>query len=226
MRAATVVITSYNSEAVIRRSVGAVLAQTVPCDIVLADDGSTDATVWRAVRMADDRLTVLHLPHSGGPSAGRNAGIAMAATPFVAVLDADDRIAPEKIERQIAELERTGSAWCLCDALVEGWDDANEGQPLIARGRAGWVGEALAQYNFIPTAVPLLRTDLARRARFVDTPVTGSGATTEDWNYWKDVAVLEPAAYVPETLATYSWSEGGRSGRLGRSGAHFHRRAR
>ena len=220
--AATVVIVSYNQARFVLRAVADVLAQSVPCEIIVADDGSTDETLAR-LRRFGDRVAVLALPHTGGPSAARNAGIDAATTPYVSVLDADDRIAPEKIEKQIEEMERSGRDWCLCDVLIEGWEE-EDGSPAIAYGRPGWVGPDLAAYNVIPTAAPLLRVSLARQVRFREDHPADWERYPEDWLYWKAIARLAPAASVHEVLATYSWVENGRSGRVGKDGKHLRAR--
>jgi glycosyltransferase involved in cell wall biosynthesis len=216
---ATVVIVSYNQARFVLRAVADVLAQSIPCEVIVADDGSTDHTL-RLLDRFGDRVRVLDLPHTGGPSAARNAGIDAASAPFVSVLDADDRIHPDKIERQILEMERTGRDWCLCDALIEGWEE-EDGSPAIAHGRSGRIDYELAEYNFIPTAVPLLRTELARAVRFREDAPDDWQRVPEDWLYWRAIARRAEAATVHEVLATYSWVQHGRSGRVGIDGKHL-----
>lgn len=48
-----------------------------------------------------------------GPAVVRNIGLERAETRYVAFLDADDRWAPDKLERQLARMERTDAGLCL-----------------------------------------------------------------------------------------------------------------
>lgn len=48
-----------------------------------------------------------------GPAAMRNIGLERAETRYVAFLDADDRWTPDKLERQLARMNRTGAGLCL-----------------------------------------------------------------------------------------------------------------
>ena len=113
MAAVTVVITSCNQGPLIREAVESALSQTVrPERIIIVDDGSDEQTsvdVLSAI-LDDCRHGV---PDTGGvavdligqvnagPSAARNRGVAAAETPFVVVLDGDDRLMPTFIERTL-----------------------------------------------------------------------------------------------------------------------------
>jgi hypothetical protein len=106
----SVVIPAFNSAAWIDATIASVRAQTYhPIEIVVADDGSSDATRSIAaslgVRVVRSTAT--------GPGGARNAGLETARGEFIQYLDADDLIAPGKIARQVALLESSGGdvAW-------------------------------------------------------------------------------------------------------------------
>ncbi|MFW8602214.1 glycosyltransferase family 2 protein [Desulfobacterota bacterium M19] len=85
----SVVIPVYNAEQYISNALGSVFAQTVqPLEIVVVDDGSTDAT-RQVLSGYEDRIHVITQDNMG-PSAARNMGIRKAAGDFIAFLDADD----------------------------------------------------------------------------------------------------------------------------------------
>lgn len=74
-------------------------------ECVVVDDGSTDATRLVLARAArDPRLRVLTTPHAGIVHA-LNTGLAACRGEFVARLDADDRMHPERLARQLRALE-------------------------------------------------------------------------------------------------------------------------
>lgn len=102
----TVVIPTYNRAALVVRAVRSVLAQTRSdlCDIVVVDDGSTDATAAH-VGAFGPRVTYLRRPQRGA-GAARNAAIRACVNEFVAFLDSDDTWVPDKLERQLAALAR------------------------------------------------------------------------------------------------------------------------
>ena len=98
----TVLITAYNEADYIEEAVRSVLAQTYDhLEAVVINDGSTDETgdVLRR-RFDDERLRVFNQERTGRvPSL--NHGLDVANGAFVAVLDADDRCRPNRIERQV-----------------------------------------------------------------------------------------------------------------------------
>lgn len=97
--AVSVVIPTYNRAHLLPRAVRSALATLEPGDeVVVADDGSTDATA-AALAPFGDRVRHLVLPHRGaGPT--RNDGAAAARGPLLAFLDSDDEWFPDKTALQ------------------------------------------------------------------------------------------------------------------------------
>ena len=92
----SVVIPAYNSAATLARAIESVRAQSWPAhEIIVVDDGSTDATADVARQFGED-VRLIRQPNSG-VSAARNAGAAAASGDWLAFLDADDWYAPERI---------------------------------------------------------------------------------------------------------------------------------
>lgn len=107
----TVIIPAFNSAAHLNLSVGSVLRQTfADFELLVVDDGSKENTleVARSIAAGDARMSVLQHPGgvNRGVSATRNVGIARARGRYVAFLDADDAWHPEKLEAQVAYMER------------------------------------------------------------------------------------------------------------------------
>ncbi len=105
------IIPAYNAEAYLAESIASIVAQTyAPAEIIVVDDGSTDATAAVVAGMADSAAGSPDEPHipvrylhqeNAGPAAARNAGLRSARGALVAFLDADDRWHPQKLERQM-----------------------------------------------------------------------------------------------------------------------------
>jgi glycosyltransferase involved in cell wall biosynthesis len=112
----SVVIPACNAAAWIGESIGSVLAQSYPralLEVVVVDDGSTDSTgtlAAAALHEAGFPAIVLRNGTPLGPSAARNRGWRAARGTWIQFLDADDLLAPDKIERQAAEVARAPDA--------------------------------------------------------------------------------------------------------------------
>ncbi len=100
----SVVIPAFNAAATIRSAVGSALRQTVSVlEVIVVDDGSSDATPQVVSAIADRRVRLISQAN-GGPSAARNAGIAAARGEWVAFLDSDDLWLPRYVETATAAL--------------------------------------------------------------------------------------------------------------------------
>jgi glycosyltransferase involved in cell wall biosynthesis len=97
----------FNSERFITEAVESLFAQTFnDWELVLVDDGSTDASTAIAKSFAQRRPDrIRYLDHPGhanrGMSASRNAGIRISSGPYIAMLDSDDAWQPHRLERHV-----------------------------------------------------------------------------------------------------------------------------
>ena len=104
----SVLTPAFNAAATLRESVASIQAQTFEdLEILVVDDGSTDATldVAHAVAAGDPRVRVLQNPENVGIAASRNRCVAEASADLVAWQDADDISMPRRIEQQLAVLD-------------------------------------------------------------------------------------------------------------------------
>ncbi|EGF29874.1 glycosyltransferase family 2 protein [Rhodopirellula baltica] len=100
----SVVIPAYNAESFLAEAIESCLAQTrQPNQIIVIDDGSTDRTAEVARSFADS-VTLVPLERSGAGVA-RNAGLAAATGDYIAMLDADDRMVPNRLQLQMELFE-------------------------------------------------------------------------------------------------------------------------
>lgn len=96
-----VIIAAMNASATIARAVRSALDEPEVGEVIVVDDGSSDATAAVATS-ADDgsgRLKVITLPENAGPSYARNRALEASSAGFVAILDADDFILPGRFQR-------------------------------------------------------------------------------------------------------------------------------
>lgn len=96
----SVIIPAYNRVETIARAIDSVRSQTLPpYEIIVVDDGSTDATS-EVVKMYDEVLLLRQ--NRQGVSAARNNGAMMAGGDWLAFLDSDDTWQAQKLEKQAA----------------------------------------------------------------------------------------------------------------------------
>lgn len=112
----SVIVIFFNAERFISEAIDSVFAQSYEnWELLMVDDGSTDRSGELAKRLAEQHPgRVRSLEHDGrrnlGMSASRNLGIREARGEYVAFLDADDLWLPEKLERQVSDLESNPEA--------------------------------------------------------------------------------------------------------------------
>ena len=198
----SVVIPAFNAEATIDETLRSVRSQTHgKLEIVVVDDGSTDATAALAARHAsvDPRITLIRQKNAG-LSASRNRGIEATKGPFIAPIDADDLWAPNKIERQLRAItsgERIG--------LVYSWvaiiDVESRVVFLDSRSDAeGDVIEALCLRNFVGNgSSPLMDRQAVSMAGGYDETLRGC----EDYKLYFRIAERYRFALIRDYLIGY-----------------------
>ncbi|MFT3970111.1 MAG: glycosyltransferase [Micropruina sp.] len=101
MPAVSVIVPVHNGERRLRECLGCLTAQTLTdLEIIVVDDGSTDATaaIIDEVAAVDARVRRLAGPAIGSAGAARNAGLEAASGDYLAFLDSDDRFSPTLLE--------------------------------------------------------------------------------------------------------------------------------
>lgn len=122
----SVILPVFNRPEFLREAVAQVLAQTYrPLELILVDDGSSDATGQHCDELRLQHPEIMHVVHreNGGPGAARESGRILARGEFLQYFDSDDQIAPEKLERQVAALRSSpdcGVAYCKTREFTSG----------------------------------------------------------------------------------------------------------
>lgn len=101
----SVILPAYNAAAALPAALDSVRGQSLrEIEVLIADDGSTDGTaaVAAAAAREDARVRLLPAPRNQGAAAARNRAIAAARGDWLALLDADDRFAPDRLARLVA----------------------------------------------------------------------------------------------------------------------------
>ena len=113
----SIIVPCYNVEKYFERCIKSLVSQTYKdIEIILIDDGSTDATSNLINRYKDtDKRIIVKKQQNIGLSGARNAGLKIAKGEYVCFVDSDDYVDKNYIKRMYAELERTGSDICACN---------------------------------------------------------------------------------------------------------------
>ncbi len=110
----SVVLCAYNAQAYLREAMDSILAQSMgdKLELIVVDDGSTDATPKILQSYSDPRILLLSQQKNMGLTAARNLGIKSSRGRFIAFMDADDIAYPDWLERQVTCLEELGVDVC------------------------------------------------------------------------------------------------------------------
>ena len=194
--AVSVLIPVHDGAPWVRDAVASVLAQTEgDLELIVIDDGSTDATPGILERVSDSRLRV-ERQERVGLTRSLNRALALARAPLVARLDAYDLALPERLERQRAFLAAHAEVGLLgtgAREVDEAGRTAREVRPP-ADDRA--IRRALIRRNpFVHSSVMMRRSVLERVGGYDEAlPVA------QDYDLWMRMSRLTRLANLPELL--------------------------
>lgn len=103
MSSVSIIIPCYNKRRFVAETIESALSQTVKCEVIVVDDGSTDGSL-DVIRSYGNSVRWFSGKNLGG-SAARNVGLSMATGSWIQFLDADDRISKNKIALQLRALQ-------------------------------------------------------------------------------------------------------------------------
>jgi succinoglycan biosynthesis protein ExoO len=221
----SVIIPAYNAEAFVGRAIASAIAQTrPPIEILIVDDCSTDGT--RAVLEAAARdhplIKVIAMPRNGGPSVARNAGIAAAQGDWLAILDADDAYAPERLAALIPFAEATGADFvaddiAYYDAVADCVTGSGMGRDVVLPDRPVTLRDYLAHNLADGKGLDWgLLKPIFRRSVLIDRAIAYDAAVTHGEDFRLVVDLLLAGAklrLINQPLYLYTQRQGAVSGR-------------
>lgn len=190
----SVVIPTHNRENRLPAAVRSVLDQTLPpSEIIVIDDGSTDATPALMAGFPEVRYIQ---QENRGVSQARNHGIRVAKHEWIAFLDSDDEWLPRKLERQWEALERRPQyRFCHTDETwIRGGRRVNPMQKHAKYG--GYIFNRCLPLCVISPSSALIHRDLFDRYGTFDPELP----VCEDYDLWLRICAREPVLYVAEPL--------------------------
>lgn len=185
----SIIIPTYNHRDLVSFAVESALAQTYKNrEVIVIDDGSTDGTGELLAERFGDDIVYEYQPNKGR-GAARNKGVTLARGEYVQFLDADDRLAPEKLQVHVDVLENhpeMAAAYGHCLVFPE--DDFGNFEDWHGKDHY-CSGDVLFEEIHDPFLLPLMvlvRKNWVLRAGGFDETLRSN----EDWDLWLRIAAV------------------------------------
>jgi glycosyltransferase involved in cell wall biosynthesis len=198
----SVIIPTYNRAHTLVAAIESALTQTTPAlEVLVCDDGSTDATREVVEALADERVRFLACGRNGRPAIVRNRGIADSRGEWLAFLDSDDAWLPDKLTTQLAMLRELD---CLASStnatrLVPGHGLAGT---LLTFDQPRLTFALLLRSNLVVCSSAMFHRSLLP---FVGGfPEHHSLVAAEDYALWLKVATRTDFAFVSTPQVVYT----------------------
>ena len=202
----SILIPAFNEEEFIAETLRSALAQTWPRkEIIVVDDGSTDATIAIARRFAHCGVTVVHQTHQGA-AAARNKAYSLCRGDYIQWLDADDLLAPDKIAKQLEARTPGDSSSVL---FSSSWGRFKYRHHRAKFAHSGlwtdlsakeWLLRKLENNVYMQTATWLVTRELTEAAGLWNTRLS----LDDDGEYFARVALASDSIrFVPEAKVFY-----------------------
>ena len=167
MSRVTVLVAAYNAGKYIRECLDSLIGQTLKdISIVCIDDVSTDSTlsILKEYAAADERITILECEENKGQASARNMGIEVADGDYITMLDADDLLSPDALEKAVSLLDSNLDTGSVLFHLV--WFDEYGQTPYPMRSdKVVWSGQEAFELtlDWSIHGLYVSRTDLFRK---------------------------------------------------------------
>lgn len=207
----SILITTYNRLSLLKRAIASALAQTIPCEVVVVDDASTDGTkeyIEGLDSPTDGFSMSYHRNESNqGHSYCVNRGVEMATGDWIKLLDDDDYLAPHCLETiGHAVSLRPEAVICSCQAAQVNADEVELRRTRqVGPGKACYIPQEDIHHGMLLEQVPFgtpVQVAFAREA-FLKTGGWDSGLDTnfDDIDSWIKLACHGDAIFINQCLA-------------------------
>lgn len=205
MPVVSILVAAFNAEEFIDSTIASVMSQTFQdWELIIVNDGSTDKTLQliEAARAKDTRIKVIDQLNQGAHIA-RNIAFQASRGKYVAILDADDCLLPEKLQIQVELLETKkefdvvyGDTW-HCDEKMNRL--ILESEKYKGQQHSGNVFEKIVLGNLFA-----VHAALTRRECFEETGLhRNEKDLIGDWDLWVRVAVAHKFFHHHDPVCEY-----------------------
>lgn len=204
-RSFEVVIPAYNAGTTLAQSIESALAASAK-RVIVVDDGSRDATA----SIAQSAGAHVIRQENAGAAVARRTGLYEVETPYVVMLDSDDALISEGVERSVAGLEEDSRA-VACGGAALGFFRSGETATVTANTAKVSTKQLLAQgFSPIPPACIVWRTAELRHALLEASPEPLLPRYAEDYEMIIRASMRGIIHFHRELSARYAM-EGGKS---------------
>lgn len=164
----SILIPTFNRAHYVGDAIASALAQTLTdTEVIVVDDGSTDATPELIARISDTRLRYVRHEANRGIPETRNTALASAQGQYIAWLDSDDTARPTRLQKQV-------------DFLRD-----NPGIAMVgsAAGKMNIDGSPKRGIRMPPLNPPIIAAWLLFRSAFQQSSVTGRADILKAYRY-------------------------------------------
>jgi GT2 family glycosyltransferase len=197
------VIPVRNRPSLVIDAIASIQRQTRPFEeIIVVDDGSTDATPEVVARLSqsDSRIRLVALPTSRGASTARNAGINASQSEWISFLDSDDQWMPQKHELQWRALAKCPQAVASFTGIRYQSGCRYHDRPAPQQ----ITSQALRRLNYLgSTSTAMARRDILQQIGGFDPTLP----SCQDWDLWLKLRRVGEFAIVPEPLVLFNQTE-------------------
>ena len=200
----SVVVAAFNAEPWLAETLDSVLAQTWKnIEIIVVDDGSQDETLAVAKQYESPQVIVIHQKNQG-QCAASNHCLKVAQGDFIQYLDADDLLAPDKIEHQLNLLKRQPAGYITSASWARFYRSPEEAtfkeQALWADfSPVDWLLCAWENHLMMHGAAWLLPRDIVEKAGPWDTRLS----LINDFDYFSRVILASQGIVFCKAARTY-----------------------
>lgn len=199
----SVIMPVYNGQKYLKDAINSVLNQTFEdYELLIIDDGSTDSSVKIIQSIKDSRIKLLKNNENQGVAFTRNVGLSEAKGEYLAWMDCDDLIEPNRFQIQIDYL-RENLEIGICGTALNRF---GEGKPRVSREYSDpeMIKSALLFYPAIRPATAMYRMNMVREAKLsYDTRL----AVAEDYDFYFEASFHFPIKNLDDVLYHYRSSE-------------------
>ena len=112
----TVVVPVYNVEKYLSKCIDSIINQTYQnIELILVNDGSTDSSLEICRKFKNDNRVIIIDKPNGGLSSARQAGIDKASGDYICMIDSDDYIEIDFVEKMYKKIYNDKSDICVCE---------------------------------------------------------------------------------------------------------------
>lgn len=215
----SVVITTYNRLSFLKRAVESALNQTYPCEVVIADDCSSDETQEYAKSLGD-RVVYHRNARNLGHSDTVNAGVSLATGEWIKLIDDDDYLAPNCLQVIVkAVAAHPQAAICSCQAIQVDPEENELSRTLpVGTAKAFYILQEDIHYGMLIEMLPFgtpvqvaIQKEAFLKSGGWDAAFSGDG---DDIEAWVRIAQFGDAIFINQPLAYRTLWQGNCSSQL------------